>query len=184
MEKKYLDLTELIKSNLGQNTDEKFLKLFEMCKKVKERGFLTKEEFVKIGMWKSPRPKNLYLSNPEEEIISISKKILLSNSEKEKMALLNTLKGVSIPVASAILTVINPENYGVIDIRDWQLLHLYGEVNSKPKGQGFNLDDWLIFLEIIRKYAKELEISVRDVEITLYFHHKDIQEGNLYNHSV
>jgi len=35
-------------------------------------------------------------------------------------------KGVSVPMASALLTLLDPKRYGVIDIRIWQLLHRMG----------------------------------------------------------
>jgi hypothetical protein len=35
-------------------------------------------------------------------------------------------KGVSVPMASALLTLLDPKRYGVIDIRVWQLLHRMG----------------------------------------------------------
>jgi len=94
--------------------------------------------------------------------------------------LLTSRKGVSIAVASSLLTIINPQNYGIIDIRVWQLLYLYGEVKTKPKGQGFNLENYKEYLSILRKYAKQFNMDVRDIERILFFHHKRIQEGNLY----
>ncbi len=180
-EKEYSSIIELIKDNLGNNKDSKSIELINKMKNVKERGYLTKEEFVNICMWKSPRPKKLYLNNPEEEIISVTKQVLSTDSEILKIKLLKNLKGIEIPTASAILTILDPDNYGVIDIRAWKLLYKYRVVRGNPEGNNFSLENWEEYLEKIRKFAKELNVPVRDVEITLFYYHKETQKGNLYS---
>ena|SRR2546427_12023878 len=54
------------------------------------------------------------------------------------LALLVGLKGVRVPMASAILTLIDPRRYGVIDIRVWQLLYAIKSVQQLPGGRGSN----------------------------------------------
>jgi len=180
MNKEFDDLTILIKSNLNSPEDHESQALFDSFKDVKKKGFFSKQQFYKVAMWKTPRPKNRYLSNSEEYIKEISKGVLSTHSEDAKMALLTSLDGVSIAVASSLLTMIDPKHYGIIDIRVWQLLHRYGEVKTKPSGQGFNLNDWKTYLAILRKYAAQLRMNVRDVERILFFYHRKIQVGNLY----
>ncbi|PIO08587.1 hypothetical protein COU59_01240 [Candidatus Pacearchaeota archaeon CG10_big_fil_rev_8_21_14_0_10_34_12] len=180
MKKLYSNLSEIIKNNLNMPETVEAVGLLNLFKDVNKRGFFDKNQFYKVVMWKSPRPKNHYLSNSEEIIDSVSKLVLSSNSEEEKLQLLTSLKGVSIPVASALLTIINPKEYGIIDIRVWQLLNLYDEVKTKPSGMGFNINDYLLYLLILRRYAKQFNVNVRDIERILFFHHKKIQKGNLY----
>ncbi len=100
--------------------------------------------------------------------------------EKRKIDLLIKLKGVQIPTASAILTLIDPNNYGVIDIRVWQVLYLYGSVKTNPDGVGFNFSNWYNYLVKLRYYAKKFKVKARNIERTLFLYHKKIQEGNLY----
>ncbi len=180
MNKEYNNLGELIKNNLSIKEPPTWNNLFEEMKVVKSRGYMTKEEFMQVCMWKSPRPKQKYLSNSEEHIREATKMIFLTNLEEIRAGLLQSLEGVSIPVASAILTLIDPTIYGVIDIRVWQVLYLYGEIKNKPSGQGFNIQDWKEYLSILRKYAYQFQMKVRDIEIILFFHHRKIQIGNLY----
>lgn len=182
MKKEYSTIEELIKQNLNTEEYAETLKLMNELKGVKKRGYFTKDEFLKIGMWKSPRPKQQYLKNSEEKIISISKKILATKFEKRRIELLTTLKGVSIPTASAILTLIDPQNYGVIDIRVWQVLYLYGSVKVKPTGTNFDFNNWYNYLMKLRYYAKKFKVSARDIERTIFIHHKKIQDGNLYKY--
>ena len=180
MKKEYSTIEELIKENLSTEEHAETLKLMNELKGVKKRGYFTKDEFLKMGMWKSPRPKQKYLKNSEEKIISISKKVLATKFEKRRIKLLTSLKGVSIPTASAILTLIDPQNYGVIDIRVWQVLYLYGSVKVKPTGTNFNFRNWYNYLMKLRYYAKKFKVSARDIERTIFFHHKKIQDKNLY----
>jgi len=180
MKKEYSTIEELIKENLDTKEHAETLKLINELKDVKKRGYFTKEEFLKMGMWKSPRPKQQYLKNSEEEIISISKKALSTKFEKRKIELLTSLKGVSIPTVSAFLTLIDPQNYGVIDIRVWQILYLYGSVKIKPTGTNFDFNNWYNYLMKLRYFANKFKVSARDIERTIFFHHKNIQEGNLY----
>ncbi len=83
-------------------------------------------------------------------------------------------------MASAILTLIDPRRYGVIDIRVWQLLFDLGSVRTKPSGVGFTFSDWSDYLVILRDHAKRLEVSVRAVEYSLFLYHQRVQRGLLY----
>lgn len=181
MKKEYSSIEELIKKNLNTKEHAETLKLINELKGVKKRGYITKDEFMKIAMWKSSRPKPWYLKNSENDIISISKKVLATKFEKRKIELLTSLKGISIPAASAFLTLIDPQNYGVIDIRVWQILFLYGSAKVKPTGTNFDFNNWYNYLMKLRFYAKKFKVSARDIERTIFFYHRDIQEGNLYS---
>ena len=55
------------------------------------------------------------------------------------------LDGVSVPVASAILTLLDPRRYGVLDIRAWQLLYAMQGVDANPAGRkGGSAPNWRI----------------------------------------
>lgn len=84
-------------------------------------------------------------------------------------------------MASAILTLIDPRRYGVLDIRVWQLLFAIGSVRGNPRGRGFSFNHWYHYLRKLRYFAKELRVSVRTVEWTLFEYHKKVQKGKLYD---
>ena len=180
MKNNYDNLKDLIKDNLSLKETEEAQNLIKELKNVKARGFLTKKQFYDVAMWKTPRPKNYYLSNSEKFVKKISKNSLSSKTEEEKIITLTSLKGVSIPVASSLLTIINPKKYVIIDIRVWKLLYSYGEIRTKPGGQGFNLNDWKNYISILRKYSGVFDVNVRDIERTLFFYHRKNHEGKLY----
>ncbi len=89
---------------------------------------------------------------------------------------------MSVPMASAILMLLNPKRYGVIDIRVWQLLHEVGTVTKNADGVGFNFKNWYQFLVVLRYFAKKLGVTARDIERTLFIAHKEYQVGRLYKY--
>ncbi|MCK4654183.1 MAG: hypothetical protein KAU01_07035 [Candidatus Cloacimonetes bacterium] len=181
MEEEYKNIEELIKENLSTEEWEDTQELINELKNVRSRSYFTKEEFLKMAMWKSGRPKRWYLSNSEDEIIKISKKVFSTNYDKRKIELLTRLEGVQIPTASAILMLTDPQNYGVIDIRVWQVLYLYGSVKVNPKGKHFRFNNWYNYLMKIRYFADKFKVKARDIERTLFSYHFKIQKGKLYD---
>ncbi len=83
-------------------------------------------------------------------------------------------------MASALLMLLDPKRYGVIDIRVWQLLYKVGTVTENASGVGFEFKNWHQYLMIIRHFAKKLRVKARDVERTLFLVHKEYQTGQLY----
>ena len=180
MMKQYSTLDGVIRSELNTKEEPKTFTLMKELKPVKIRGYFTKEEFLQMGMWKSSRPKRNYQNNSEENIKQVSKGVFSTRYEKRRIDLLTSLNGVSIPVASAILTLTDPKNYGVIDIRVWQILYEYDSVKIKPSGTNFNFNNWYNYLMKLRYYAKKFKVKTRDVERTLFYHHRKMQKGTLY----
>ena len=83
-------------------------------------------------------------------------------------------------MASSILMLTNPNRYGVIDIRVWQLLFKMGSVTRNPEGIGFDFKQWYRYLMIIRHFANKYGVGARDVERTLFRVHARYQEATLY----
>jgi hypothetical protein len=113
----YKNLEILIKENLIREEHEGTRLLIAELKAVKKRGYLLKAELIKISKWKSPRAIHLIKSNSEKSINKLTQEAFSTRSEKNNLELLTKLKGVSVPMASSILTLLNPKRYGVIDIR-------------------------------------------------------------------
>jgi hypothetical protein len=118
--------------------------------------------------------------NSPRYIRDATKRAIATRSERRRLDALRELHGVSVPMASAILMLLYPKHYGVIDIRVWQLLHSLGIVTKKPIGVGFTFANWYQFLMIIRYHAKKLGIWARAVERALFMAHKRYQKGALY----
>jgi hypothetical protein len=131
--------------------------------------------------WKSPRAAVHYGRNSAATIRVVSRATLATRSERRRLELLCGLRGVSVPIASAILTLIDPTRYGVLDIRVWQLLFALDSVSSKPGGRGFHEGDWLRYLALLRHHARRLGVSARAVEYTLFHCHRALLTGRLYD---
>ncbi len=131
-------------------------------------------------MWKSPRPKRRHEANSEKAISKVSRNIFATNYEKRKIDLLLSLEGFSVPVASAILTITDPKNYGIIDIRTWKVLYEYKAVKVRPTGTNFSFKNWYNYLMQLRYFAAKYGVTARDIERTLFDYHKRTSEGVLY----
>lgn len=180
---KYKTLRDLIINEMVKEEDKKAATLIKDLRHVKKAKVLTKDELIKVCRWKSPRTIRLIKSNSEKAIRSRTKKAFTTRSEQRKIELLTSLNGVSLPMASAILTLTNPKRYGVIDVRVWQLLYAMESVKKNPKGVGFTFKHWYHYLKKLRYHAKELGKPVRAIEYTLFCCHKKYQLGLLYKNS-
>lgn len=174
-------LAELLKRELSEGETEPTAALLRELRHVKRARQFSRSEFIKMCRWKSSRAINHYRRNSAAAIRRTSREVLRTRNERRRLELLTGLRGVSIPTASAILTLIDPERYGVIDIRAWQLLFRIGAVEKKPAGVGFVFADWNRYLSILREHARALRVPVRRVELTLFEHHRKTQKGRLYN---
>ena len=179
MKGKRPNIEKLLNLRLPKETDPA-QELIDKLMHIKQQAYFNKPEFLRMCSWKSPRPRHLYQSNSSARIRSVSIKLFAAESERGKIELLTSLKGVGIPTASAILTLTDPQAYGVIDIRVWQLLYQFGAVTTRASGAGFSIDNWLEFLERLRYCSRRFDRSVRDVERALFEHHKENQVGTLY----
>ena len=173
-------LETLVTENLSVEEWPDTILMMKEFEAVKKRGWLTKEDLIKVCYWKSPRAVNYIKANTPGLIKEITARVLKSRNEAFKIAELTQLMGVSVPMASSLLTLVNPKRYGVMDIRVWELLYHLGAVNTNPRAANFKHDEWLKLLEILRYFAEKLKVTARDVERTLFLVHKKYQEGTLY----
>ena len=176
----YASLRPLVRRHLHIEEEPATVDLLRDLRPARRRGYLTPTELEGICRWKSPRALQLIRSNSPNQVRSATKRALATKSEQERLAALRELRGVSVPMASAILMLLNPKRYGVIDIRVWQLLHKIGTVTKNPKGIGFSFANWYQFLMVIRYFAREFGVTARDVERALFVAHKKYQKGRLY----
>jgi hypothetical protein len=167
--------------HLSTREDPATQKVIDDLSIARERSYLTKPELVKVCRWKSPRALKHIQRNQGNTIKKITKAAFGTRSEEKKLALLITLYGVSIPMASSILMLTNPNRYGVIDIRVWQLLFEMGTVKTNADGIGFDFKQWYRYLVILRYLAKKYKVGARDIERTLFRVHGLYQKGTLYS---
>lgn len=175
------NLPSLVRAHLVTERDDSVLQLTRRLGPARARGHLTLLDLEAVCYWKSPRAIWHVRSNSPAAIRRSTGRALWARNERARMESLIELRGVSIPMASALLTLLYPRRYGVIDIRVWQLLHELGAVSGTPAGVGLSITDWLQFLEVLRRLSKALGITARQAERTLFEIHRRHQSGRLYD---
>lgn len=176
----YPDVATLLANELTRDDTPDTRRLIRELRIVRGRGHLTRQEFLAICRWKSPRAIRHCLKNSPTRIRRHSAAALASRDEQARFEALTALDGVGPPTASAILTLTDPRRYGVIDIRVWQLLFDFGAVRTKPGGVGFTFSEWSEYLAVLRHHAQQHRVPVRAVEYSLFLYHQKVQEGVLY----
>ncbi|EJF36110.1 hypothetical protein ACSQ7D_11450 [Capnocytophaga sp. G1920] len=155
--------------------------LYKRGKKWRKKGFLTKKQFMQICLWKSRRAKKRYDSNDATLVKKITKEAFAESDEKKKIEKLTELKGVRIPVASAILSVTDSDNnYPIIDERCMQALKTLYKIEWKV----ITSNSWLNYLDFIRKLAREHNKTAREIEKGLFaFNRMELDKDltNLYS---
>jgi hypothetical protein len=176
----YRDLTALFRAVPIRAEDPETAALIRRLRGARRAGVFDRRDFLAMCRWKSPRALPHYRRHSATTIRRVSRAVLATRDEDRRLALLTGLAGVSVPTASAILTLLDPRRYGVLDIRVWQLLHAIGAVASRPGGRGFTAAHWAEFLGLLRGQARALGVSARAVEWTLFGYHQSVQLGRLY----
>ena len=146
---------------------------------VRKRGYFLFDEFYKICMWKSARQKQRYIEN-KDSIEKISWAVFEEKDETKKMEFLCKLKGVSIPTASALLSVVYPEKYAVIDIRCLETLkEMDYKIGNYPSAK-----TWIKYVKTMRDLAIENAVTPREMDMALFAIHRDnldkLGHRNLY----
>ena len=86
-----------------------------------------------------------------------------------KLKILSTLTGVATRVASAILTLCYPEQFAVIDFRNWR------QINGFEKSEtSYTPNDYLDYLHKIRQYAQKYDVTPQEMDLAIW--QKDIEQ--------
>lgn len=151
-----------------------------VSKRYQKRGYLKWEEFFNIGLWKTRRQRKRYKDKfNRDNIERITGNAIKATKETQKVKLLLELKGVGIPVSSAILTAIYPTQYCVIDFRAWRALEWYQRkvnLNSYRDYCDFldsydsraSVNSYIAYLKAVRRIAEEHNMTPRKVEMALW----------------
>ena len=124
-------------------------------------GEYTRKHLSQIFEWKTKgRGRSRLQRNSDKEIADALSLAVSAKTERAAVAVLVGLQGVQVPVASAILTAIDPERYTVIDFRALEAL---GN-DSTDRSVNF----YLAYLDFCRLLAKAHRIKLRDLDRALW----------------
>ncbi len=133
--------------------------------------YLTPEEFDDILRWKLRgqygRQQERRKGNTAEVIrIVTSAAFSITHPDEDyetelRLSILCSLRGVGVPVASALLALMFPEKYAVIDFRGWR--QVFGEEKTT-----FSISDYKRYLREIKRLAVELGWPVQEVDLAIW----------------
>ena len=157
------DETEQLKAKLAQ------------LRYARQPFYLNAEEFEEILEWKlgqqMGRQRKMRTANTEEIIRPITGVALsISHSDQEyelelRVRTLCVLRGVGVPVASAILALTFPEKYAVIDFRGWR--QIFGEERKV-----FFVSEYKRYMTEIRRLASELGWLAQETDYAIWEYDK------------
>lgn len=134
----------------------------------RSRGYLTRDEFLKLCEWKSPRSRQRCLSNASELIEEATRVALSSKQDRLRIGALLVLDGVSWPTASVILHFCCDDPYPILDFRAlWSL--------KTPQPSAYNFDFWWRYVQCCRGLAARNDVSLRTLDLALWQYSKERQ---------
>lgn len=167
-------------SNSGEEIVDRSPYFETVSKLYQKRGYLHWEEFNSIGLWKTRRQKKRYAHEfNKNNTERITRNAMQASDEEGKIKSLRLLKGVGIPVCSAILTIVYPSEYCIIDYRAWRALKWYlnsVDFSSYEDYSRFldsydsrtSVESYLTYLKQSREIGKEWNMTPRMVEMALW----------------
>ena len=102
----YKQLRILLKDHLVLREDPETAKLIRELKQARRRGYLTPAELERICRWKSARAIHHIKKNSAARVRTATWRALATLSERRRFETLMSLDGVSVAMASAILTLL------------------------------------------------------------------------------
>jgi thermostable 8-oxoguanine DNA glycosylase len=133
--------------------------------------YLTSSEFDEILRWKLRSQYGRQLEarkvNTEEIIRSVTGLALnISHIDQDyqlelQIGILTSIRGVGVPVASAILALIFPDEYAVIDFRVWRQVFV-------REATSFTVSDYKKYMKVLRNFSEELGQPVQEVDLAIW----------------
>ena len=129
---------------------------------VRARGNYTLGEFRRVCRWKTPRSAPLVAQNGSASVEESTRVALSDGSgERERVEALLSLRGVGWPTASALLHLVYPERYPILDKR---ALHALGVVDA-PSRYGFAY--WESYVTEYRRLVEASGVDGRTLDQAL-----------------
>jgi hypothetical protein len=129
-------------------------------------GDFNRENLNEIVRWKMEgvhltRVMYYVDQNTDADIAHALSSAITAGTEREAIEVLDRLHGVGVPVASAIMTTIDPVRYTIIDI---YALRSFG-ISDAPTS---SVDYYLTYLRKCRELAQQLRIPLRTLDHALW----------------
>lgn len=134
--------------------------------RVREDCFFEPTDFKTVCDWKSPRPRRLRESNPDNLIRSLTHIALTTKNKQQRIEALVKLEGVGVPTASALLHFGYDNEYPILDFRAlWSL-----SVEIKP--HKYNFEFWMKYTNYCRSLAESCGVDLATLDRALWMYSK------------
>ena len=152
--------------------------LMKVGEKYHSKGYLTREELYQLAHLNSTRSSYHVKKNPAARVEKVTEAAYQLDHDFCRLALLNALKGIGTPTASAVLTALDSKKHCVIDTRVWATLYNLGYFEQEK--ESFKAEDYLKIMEIVRKMAAQTDFSTAEIGYALFAYDAVNREGNLH----
>ena len=152
---RYWDLIKIA----DKDEELKFEREFSRARKA---GHLSRDLFIRMGVWKSARNRSRLESNSEETITQATQQAFQASSRKEPIRILSNLNGVAVRTAVAMLHWMKPDEFPMLDFRVVRALGL-DEPNDWE-----DLNYYDAFAHRVIALAKQLKVDLRTLDRALW----------------
>ena len=129
-------------------------------------GYLYQDELYDLVYWKSSRSARWMNDNHESCVKEITAKAFCLNDDWEKLKKLvysyGGLKGVGVPVASAILHFYDKDDYPIVD------KHALCTLGINHENEKYNKKFWQEYVDFCREKAECYDVSMRTLDRALW----------------
>lgn len=135
----------------------------------RKRGYLTKNELIQFFDWKTGgRGRSRCLKNTRAYVKEVTRTSFSTSNARLQIEVLALLDGVDLRVASAILHLVFPRKYPIMDYRALWSLGI-----KKPK---YNFELWDSYCNYCKKTAQENHVGLRTLDRALWQFSKEREE--------
>jgi len=166
------DLRDLRTASGDYSETEALKTQFRTLRTERTPFFLADAELDRVFHWKLrgqyERQKALRAKTPDTVYRAVTEavfKVVQPDVEYEstiRLGLLTALPGVGVPVASAILALVEPDRYCVIDFRAWRAMF------PEKKREAFGIKEYLRYRGEVARLAKDLGWLVQEVDLAIW----------------
>ena len=140
------------------------------------QGYLTHNQACELRKWKTPRKWKTFRDSNSSEIIecftALASRAIVKYSDAPDFSiwLLSKMEGMGISTASAFLTALNPDEFGIIDMRCWSALHKLTGLKKFDRGKRilFKTDEFHLYTCILRSWSDFEGVSPRLIDKALW----------------
>jgi hypothetical protein len=152
---------------------QKFKKRLQASVFARKPAYLNSSELDQIIAWKLdsqyPRSRALRSMNLDNVVVPVTRaclEVVSPDSPYEielKIRILSTLRGIATPLASAVLAILEPNKYAVIDTLLWEFF-------MGQEKQAFSTTEYQLFLANVKELSGLTGLSMQETEHALWIY--------------